>query len=85
MASFDNLRWINTRPVKTGRGRVQLGPVFAGAVTARFAALQLQVELASQPEQQGTTSAAQFSTTTLDGPQASAALVENPRRGVGRV
>jgi hypothetical protein len=84
LASFDDLRRLDRRPVETGRCRV-LGPVFAGVLSPPFAALQLQVELASQPEQQGTTSTAGFPTTALSGPQAPVPLAGNPRQGVGRV
>jgi hypothetical protein len=84
LASFDDLRRLDRRPVETGRCRV-LGPVLAGVVSPPFAALQLQVELASQPEQQGTTSAAQFPTTALSVPQARAFVVGNSRQEVGRV
>lgn len=84
LASFDDLRWLDRRPVRTGRCRV-LGPVFAGAVSARFAALRLQVELASQPEQQGITSTAGSSTTAARALQTAASSARGLRKAVGRV
>jgi hypothetical protein len=84
LASFSDLRLMDTRPVETGRGRIQVGPVFAGAVRASFAALQFQVELASQPEQQGT-SIVGSPTTSPRELQTAAAPAGNPRQGVGRV
>jgi hypothetical protein len=84
LASFEDLRRLDERPVVTGRCRV-LGPVFAGAVSAPFAALQFQVELASQPEQQGTTSNAGSSTTATRALQTAPSPARNPRQGVGRV
>jgi hypothetical protein len=84
LASFDDLRRLDRRPVETGRCRV-LGLVFAGAVSAPFAALQLQVELASQPGQQGTTSIAGSSTTAPRALQTAASSARGPRQAVGDV
>jgi hypothetical protein len=84
LASFDDLRQLDQRPVDTGRCRV-VGPVIAGAVSASFAALKLQVELASQPEQQGTTSNAGSSTTATRALQTAPSPAGSPRQGVGRV
>jgi hypothetical protein len=84
LASFEDLRRLEKRPVHTGRCRV-LEPVFAGAVSAPFAALTFQVELASQPEQQGTTSNAGSSTTATRALQTAPSPAGNPRLGVGRV
>jgi hypothetical protein len=79
LASFETLRLLDRRPVETGRCRV------LGAVTPSFAALQLQVELASQPEQQSATSTAGSSTTTTRVPQTATWSARSPRLGARRV
>jgi hypothetical protein len=78
LASYDDLRLLDQRPVNTGRCRM-LGSVVADADSAAFAALQLQVELASQPEQQSATSNAGSSTTTTRAPQTAAWSARSPR------
>jgi hypothetical protein len=83
MASIDDLRLFEQRPVTTGRRRV-LGFVFARAVWAPFAALQLQVELASQPEQQRTSTVGS-PTTAARALQTAASPAGSLREGIGHV
>lgn len=52
MASFDQLRRIDTRPADAGRSRV-LGAAIAAVVTAALASLRLLAQLAGQREQEG--------------------------------
>jgi hypothetical protein len=80
LASYEELRLLDRRPVITGRRRV-LGLRFAGAVSAPFTALPLTGQLASQPEQQRTSTVGSPTTSPRE-LQTAAAPAGNPRQGV---
>jgi hypothetical protein len=79
LASNEELRQLDRRPVSTGRLRV-LGHRFASP----FTALPLTGQLASQPEQQRTSTVGSPTTSPRE-LQMAAASAGNPRQAVGRV
>jgi hypothetical protein len=78
LASYDDLRRLDRRPVTTGRRRM------VRLAFAPFAALPLTGQLASQPEQQRTSTAGSPTTSPRE-LQTAAAPAGNSRQGVGRV
>jgi hypothetical protein len=79
LASIFDLRQLDQRPVDTGRFRVSVVELVHA-----FPALQLTGQLASQPEQQRTSTVGSLTTTPRE-LQTAAAPAGSPRLEAGRV